>query len=1008
MSNLQLIEFSINSNIEEGLALGYYFKKYSQHNDQISESIRDHFKVNDVTHVNFWSDIAATALEDYFSGAELHIDHVVRALGSSELQATGQSPLDTLCKAIAESLQSSYSTDLLHKSHATRPLKQTNMRSEREEELDGVYKISEGIIGSSDTILLVDDISTSGTTSKIIAQEIKTKYPNVEIYFFVLAKTSNPAYGSPSTNSVELFSAAIASGVCSKGSVDNSDTETEKKYSYAIGIDLGTTNSLLSYKKLGGDSGMIEFLSIDQPTPSQRISTDVLCPSVVYYNQKSGQQYVGKGAEDKKYTSVLGINVFYSSKSQLGQKVIYQNSKNPDILYPYQVSSKIIEYLLKEFIKKVHNTLDDCKVVVTVPASFGGSQRLDTIKAISEVGIPVTENDLVDEPNAAFVGYISQVSNKNIPNGSRVLIFDMGGGTTDISIVELLDSQPGAYDVRNLAISRYDLIGGDDIDYHIATEFLLPQLLKQNNINMGEWSYSVREKLVMSKLRKIAKGLKELLSAQIMDHIRQIQGSDLNSIPWDEIPEGIDILVTMPDESLKVQKKQYSLSDIAMTGEKFSELISPFIEPDGILNNRKDEYNIISIFTLLSSLEEVSSIPPESIDYLLFVGGSTLNPHIIDAVHKYYSDSEILTYSDYEDVDRIVSLGAVTFAEQLANQTPLPIIPIVPDKIGILIRGREFIPIIPGGVEVPFPIAEGDYKYCDPLNLPSTKGSVVQIPICIGTANRIYQTIQIPRLKIEGEVLIGFRISPGKTLECEIKHAGEPISFELNNPISVYSSDDIRINNLHQALFEHRNAVVNKLPGKSRKTLSLVEAYISAKKYPQAKEYAKSLLRTETDNEIKAQALFKLAYTSSGQESIEYYGKYLKLRPNSSVASFNLGLSYSRIGNFEKTEDLWKKSIDGEYASNYTYVALANLLKNKGESYIEEAELGVRKLKTDINESNFDDAAYYWLIKGYELLEDSQLANEWKMKRDIYFENKNKVYDEDTLLEVGLLGVDEL
>ena len=87
---------------------------------------------------------------------------------------------------------------------------------------------------------------------------------------------------------------------------------------------------------------------------------------------------------------------------------------------------------------------------------------------------------------------------------------------------------------------------------------------------------------------------------------------------------------------------------------------------------------------------------------------------------------------------------------------------------------------------------------------------------------------------------------------------------------------------------------------------------------------------------------------------------------------------------------------------------MANLLKNKGESYIEEAEVGVEKLKSDINESNFDDTAYYWLIKGYELLEDAELVDEWKKKRDIYFENKNKVYDENTLLEGGLMGVDEL
>jgi len=201
---------------------------------------------------------------------------------------------------------------------------------------------------------------------------------------------------------------------------------------------------------------------------------------------------------------------------------------------------------------------------------------------------------------------------------------------------------------------------------------------------------------------------------------------------------------------------------------------------------------------------------------------------------------------------------------------------------------------------------------------------------------------------------------------------------------------------------------VNKLPGKSRKTLSLIEAYIDAKKYPQAKEYAKSLLRSDIDNDVKAQALFKLGYTSTGQESIEYYSKYLKLRPNNSVASFNLGVRYSRIGDLDKAEEIWKNSIEREYASNYTYVALANLLKNKGENFSEEAELGVKYLSMDIDKLSYHDTAYYWLIKGYELLGKTDLAGEWKKKRDVYLDKKYKVYDEDTLLEGGLMGVDVL
>jgi molecular chaperone DnaK len=1007
MTPLEIIEFEISSLLSKGLSLGYYFKKNTAYYDQISISIREYFKTNDANHVDFWTSLARASLSEYLAGQEIAINHVVRVLGSNELTASGTSPLDTLGEALAAELECSFSANSLSKSHATRPLKETGLRSERETELKDVYSVSTGVFESGDVILLIDDICTSGTTAKTISSEILKENPTVTIILFVLAKTSNPAYGTPFENRKELISAGSAFGIMEDGT-HHSDEEENRIYKYAIGLDLGTTNSLLAYRNIENKDAKIEYLPIDQPTVPGRLLKEVMCPSVVYYHKKDSKIFIGRGAEEKKYSAISGIDVFYSSKSLLGQKYIFPNSKHPELIYPYQVSSQIVEYLLAEFTKKVHPDLNECKIVVTVPASFGGSQRTDTLKAISEAGIEVQEGDLTDEPNAAFIGYLSQNSSTSIPDGSNILIFDMGGGTTDISIVELLQSHNEEYDVKNLAISRYDLIGGDDIDHHFAFEHLFPQLLKENNIGMDEWSYSVREKLIMSKLRKVARALKEALSEKIMWHIHQLNGSNIDSIPWESLPEDEGLRIDMPDESFKVRGKTYTLSDISLDMRDFKRLIAPFIDPDDSLENRNDEYNIISVLNLLRSLELISMIPAEKIDYILFVGGSTLNPFIIDAVHKYYSESKIISFADPEDVDRIVAYGAVIFAEQIARKSQMPIIPIVPDKIGILIKDGEFISIIPGGVQVPFPIGEGDFKYSEPLNLPSSSSSEIQIPICVGSSHRIYQTIRIPREQISGEVEIGLRVTEGKTLQCNIRHLGESIELELNNPVSVYSSDDVRVNNELEALYEHRNAVVKKLADVEWKALQVVNALIDTKKIPQAREYAKSLIRDEVTPEIKTTALFKLAYTSTGQSSIDHYIHYLRLKPDSSAASFNLGIEYTRINKSSEADKIWQKSIRDGYASNEAYISLAALRKGKDEDYKKLASDGVELIKSSIETGHADDFSFYWIIKGYELLGMSAEVQKWKRQRDQYFDNKYKVYDNRNLLEADLMGVDAI
>jgi len=252
---------------------------------------------------------------------------------------------------------------------------------------------------------------------------------------------------------------------------------------YAVGIDLGTTNTVLSYKQVDSPSSEIKELPIKQIFPDGREVTDILLPSVVYYQKSNNKIFVGMGAEQKKYSALKDINVFYSTKSQLGQdKNIYNRSKCPEkITFPWEASGEILELAFSEFKSSISDKIEDCTFVVTVPASFGGAQRNDTLKAVEKSNIPITDGSLVDEPNAAFIGFVLSENNLALPQGSKVLVFDMGGGTTDISIIEINSIEGDIMDLNNIAVSRYDLLAGDDIDSHIAIKHLYPKFLSENN-----------------------------------------------------------------------------------------------------------------------------------------------------------------------------------------------------------------------------------------------------------------------------------------------------------------------------------------------------------------------------------------------------------------------------------------------------------------------------------------------------------------------------------------------
>ena len=297
-----------------------------------------------------------------------------------------------------------------------------------------------------------------------------------------------------------------------------------------VGIDLGTTNSVLATinEKPNGDivskvveisravdmynamSGEAKLTTMKKPT----------LPSCIYYRQeKNYEPLVGDFA--KMQYPLRPHLVAKSIKSQMGKP--FADGLSPDIpdKTPAIISSRTLKHMIKEASKIYRCDITDA--VITVPANFDSAMCKATRDAAELAGIKVRDDDgterpvLLSEPNAVIYDLINQIHNGEISSRildlsskRRVLVFDLGGGTLDITMHEIKrrEDNPDVLKVDEIATNRYTLLGGDDFDEEIA-KAMFERYLKQY-ASHPEVVLKLRqeEKVIMPQLRVYAEHLK--------------------------------------------------------------------------------------------------------------------------------------------------------------------------------------------------------------------------------------------------------------------------------------------------------------------------------------------------------------------------------------------------------------------------------------------------------------------------------------------------------------------
>lgn len=484
-----------------------------------------------------------------------------------------------------------------------------------------------------------------------------------------------------------------------------------------LGIDLGTTNSTVSEAtwEVGSRTApQVNCLEIVQPTLEGEY-THVLLPSVVALYQ--GNQFVGEGAKRlRSRSSELGLkqntDLFYECKNDIGNRRTYHRAPS-GFRSAAEIGGKVLGFLRKTALEIDPD--EPSRVVVTVPASFQAAQRQDTLRSAESAGLQLAAGDLLDEPVAAFLDYLISHGPELTPQLAQprtLLVFDFGGGTCDVAVFRVQKQAEGIgqLKVETLAVSRYHRLGGGDLDAAIVHEVLIPQLCEQNDIRAVDLTFEDKKLQIEPALL----GLAEMLKVGLCIETRR-----LISFGKYATTDKTQVVKTQPGvHHCMLSGRLLKLSSPKLTAAQFEDVLRPFLDQD-LLYARETEYRLTcSIFAPLQDALDRAGIEPQSVNYCLAVGGSSLIPQVHEGLMKFFAKGTVLTYADRDEAKTCVSRGAAYHALALSAFGKPFVQPVCHDEIAVR-SSSGLIPLIPKGSLLPYP-ADGSFAACFQIAVPKT------------------------------------------------------------------------------------------------------------------------------------------------------------------------------------------------------------------------------------------------------------------------------------------------
>ena len=475
--------------------------------------------------------------------------------------------------------------------------------------------------------------------------------------------------------------------------------------SKVIGIDLGTTNSCVSVYE-GGEAKVIVNADGDRTTPS-----------VVAF--KKGDILVGKTA---KHQSVTNPDTISSIKRLMGtNKKVKANGKEYS---PEEISAMILGDLKKTAEAYLGEKVK--KAVITVPAYFNDAQRQATKNAGKIAGLEVER--IINEPTAAALAYGLDKQETN----QTILVYDLGGGTFDVSILELGD---GVFEVKST--SGNNKLGGDDFDQRII-DYILDDIKENHDTDLSD------NKMALQRIKEEAEKAKKTLSSSTSAEI---------SLPF--------ITAELNYET-------------TLTRAKFEELVDDLVEStlDPVHKALKD-----------------AKLKASDIDKVILVGGSTRIPKVQELVKKELGKEP----SKEVNPDEVVAMGAAIQGGVLTGEVDdIVLLDVTPLSLGIETLGGVCTVLIPRNTTIPTSKSQVFSTAAD--NQPAVDIHILQGERSMASDNKTLGRFQLtnipPAPRGVPQIEVSFDIDANGIVNVKAKDLGTNKEQSITITSSTNLSDD--------------------------------------------------------------------------------------------------------------------------------------------------------------------------------------------------------------------------